>query len=132
MAMPLRSRMLFLLLRGPGKINWHHAQALFEQMTVLQTTRGKELGGIQIMSTFVRRRIQPLCARHHPMWLYSGRKDSTRISREELGPEELHKIICSLTSLADKSEVSYDPLIEPFSMQHPRPVVSDLFIYFCA
>ena len=35
--------------------------------------------GMDLLEVFLRRRIQPLQARDHPMWLYSGLEDTTRI-----------------------------------------------------
>ena len=93
-------------------------------MRSLQTTRGRELGGIPLIATFVERRIQPLGARNHPMYLYSGRKDVTRVSPEILGPSDIRAIMCKLTSLAEKSDISFKTPVTPFSLQHPRPVVS--------
>ena len=82
---------------------------MFNKVRSLQTTPGKELAGIPLMATFVERRIQPLGARHHPMYLYSGLEDVTRVSSEFLGPTQIHKIICKLTRLAEKSEFSLKP-----------------------
>ena len=38
--------------------------------------------GMDLLEVFLRRRIQPLQARDHPMWMYSGIDDSTRIHPE--------------------------------------------------
>ena len=45
---------------------------LMERVVALQNTAGKEVSGIQIISTFIRRRVQPLQARVHAMWQYKG------------------------------------------------------------
>jgi hypothetical protein len=37
----------------------------------------KELSGLQLIRTFIERRIQPLASRAHCMWDYTGRRDST-------------------------------------------------------
>ena len=58
------------------------------------------------------------------MYLYSGRKDMTRVSREILGPSEMRAIICKLTSLVEKSDISFKTLVTPFSLEHLCPVVS--------
>ena len=43
--------------------------------------------GMDLLEVFLRRRIQPLQARDHPMWLYSGLEDTTRIHPEEVTEE---------------------------------------------
>ena len=40
--------------------------------------------GMDLLEVFLSRRIQPLQARDHPMWMYSGVEDSTRIHLEEV------------------------------------------------
>ncbi|KAI5009053.1 hypothetical protein ZWY2020_010101 [Hordeum vulgare] len=42
----------------------------------------KGVTGIDLLEIFLGRRIQPLQARHHAMWLYSGPEDSTRTNPE--------------------------------------------------
>ena len=43
--------------------------------------------GMDLLEAFLSRRIQPLQARDHPMWMYSGVEDSTRIHPEEVSEE---------------------------------------------
>ena len=40
--------------------------------------------GMDLLEVFLRRCIQPLQARDHLMWLYSGTEDTTRIHPEEI------------------------------------------------
>ena len=40
--------------------------------------------GLDLLEVFLSRNIQPLQARDHPMWMYSGIEDSTRIHPEEV------------------------------------------------
>ena len=40
--------------------------------------------GMDLLEVFLRRRIQPLQARDHPMWMYTGIDDTTRIHPEEV------------------------------------------------
>ncbi|OEL26742.1 hypothetical protein BAE44_0012237, partial [Dichanthelium oligosanthes] len=44
------------------------------------------LTGVKVLWTFFERRIQPLKARAHPMFQYTGAGDPTRISPDELAP----------------------------------------------
>ena len=39
---------------------------------------------MDLLEVFLRRRIQPLQARDHPMWMYSGTDDTTWIHPEEV------------------------------------------------
>jgi len=40
--------------------------------------------GLDLLEVFLSRRIQPLQARDHPMWLYSGPDDTARVHPEEV------------------------------------------------
>ena len=43
--------------------------------------------GLDLLEVFLSRRIQPLQARDHPMWLYSGPEDTARVHPEEVTDE---------------------------------------------
>ncbi|KAK1600850.1 hypothetical protein QYE76_018839 [Lolium multiflorum] len=45
--------------------------------------------GTEFAALFLKRRIQPLMARGHPMWLYTGPKDSTSINVADYSDKEL-------------------------------------------
>ena len=49
---------------------------------VIQLVRDDVIG-MDLLEVFLRRRIQPLQPRDHPMWMYSGLDDSTRIHPEK-------------------------------------------------
>ena len=57
--------------------------------------------GMDLLEVFLRRRIQPLQARDHPMWLYSGLEDTTRIHPEEVTDEMLEGWLSSITGNKD-------------------------------
>ncbi|SPT20405.1 unnamed protein product [Triticum aestivum] len=57
--------------------------------------------GMDLLEVFLRRRIQPLQARDHPMWLYSGLDDTTRIHPEEVTDEMLEGWLSSITGNKD-------------------------------
>ena len=40
--------------------------------------------GMDLLEVFLSRRIQPLQARDHSMWMYSGIEDSTRINPKDV------------------------------------------------
>ena len=57
--------------------------------------------GMDLLEVFLRRRIQPLQARDHPMWLYSGLDDTTRIHPEEVTDEMMEGWLSSITGNKD-------------------------------
>ena len=78
--------------KSRGRRSWRHTLSeeeiaetdqLMSRIVELQETVGLEVSGLQIMATFIRRRIQPLQARAHPMWEYTGVEDPTRVSKKE-------------------------------------------------
>ena len=54
--------------------------------------------GMDLLEVFLSRRIQPLQARDHPMWMYSGLEDSTRIHPEDVSEDTLEKWLRGITS----------------------------------
>src|SRR4051812_5321052 len=50
-------------------------EGLYRRVKDLQLIPDKEVNGVDIIRTFLKRRVQPLQARAHPMFLYSGRHD---------------------------------------------------------
>ena len=100
-------------------------ERLIERIKALQTTRGKELSGVQIIAHFLRIRVQPIQARPSPLWLYSGAGDAARIS-EDLPVKDLEKLVRRFTSLSKKTEVPASCRVEPFSGTHALPAVSFL------
>ena len=57
--------------------------------------------GMDLLEVFLRRRIQLLQARDHPMWLYSGTEDTTRIHPEEIDDATLERWLASITGNKD-------------------------------
>ena len=57
--------------------------------------------GMDLLEVFLGRRIQPLQARDHPMWMYSGLEDSTRIHLEDVSVDILEKWLMGITSNKD-------------------------------
>ena len=57
--------------------------------------------GMDLLEVFLRRRIQPLQARDHLMWLYSGLDDTTRIHPEEIDAPTLERWMTSITGNKD-------------------------------
>ncbi|OEL33539.1 hypothetical protein BAE44_0005442 [Dichanthelium oligosanthes] len=58
-------------------------------LNLLKPLKAAGLTGVKVMWTFFERRIQPLMARAHAMYRYTGVGDPTRMSPEVLTPGEV-------------------------------------------
>jgi hypothetical protein len=96
------------------RVSWRHdlsdeelkvTEPLMEKIKQLRATLKKELSGIQLIRTFIERRIQPLAAQAHCMWDYSDRRDSTRISQDELHEAKIDECIRTVTNIKKKDPV---------------------------
>jgi hypothetical protein len=94
-----------------------------DKIQQLQATPKKELSGIQLIRTFIERRIQPLSARAHCMWDYTDRQDSTRISPDELKEAEIDDSVRAVMKLKKKSFVPKVFGTAAFSKLNPRTEV---------
>jgi hypothetical protein len=98
-------------------------QPLMEKIRQLRATPKKEVSGLQLICTFVERRIQPLAAQAHCVWDYTGRRDSTRFSFDELREAEIDDRVRVVTSLKKKSTVPKNFGTEAFSKSNPHTEV---------
>jgi hypothetical protein len=98
-------------------------QPLMEKIQQLRATPKKELSGLQLIRTFIERQIQPLATRAHCMWDYTGRRDPTRFSSDELKEAEIDDGVCAVTSLKKKLTVPKIFGMEAFSKSNPRTEV---------
>ena len=57
--------------------------------------------GMDLLEVLLGRCIQPLQARDHPMWMYSGIEDSTRIHTEEVDEETVAQWLQGITGNKD-------------------------------
>ena len=57
--------------------------------------------GMDLLEVFLRRRIQPLQARDHLMWMYLGLEDTTRIHPEEVDEDTVEKWLRGITGNKD-------------------------------
>ena len=73
--------------------------------------------GMDLLEVFLRRRIQPLQARDHPMWLYSGTEDTTRIHPEDVSEDILEKWLMGITSNKDNPRGSRRVILFDHSRQ---------------
>jgi hypothetical protein len=114
------------------RMSWRHdlfdeelkiTEPLMEKIQQLRATLKKELSGIQLIRTFIERRIQPLAARAHCIWDYSDRRDSTRISQDELHEAEIDECIHTITNIKKKDPVLRIFGAVAFSKAFPRTEV---------
>jgi hypothetical protein len=98
-------------------------EPLMKKIVQLRATPKKELSGLQLIQTFIERRIQPLAARTHFMWDYSDRRDSTRISSDELRKAEIDECVRAITNIKKKSPVPKVFGAVAFSKAFPRTEV---------
>jgi hypothetical protein len=90
------------------------ADELFVKFLLIKEADGQTMIGTEVAAVFLKRRVQPVMARVHPMWLYSGPKDETRINVAELSEKELLDEVRRLTLLSQEDSIpmisSYPPL----------------------
>jgi hypothetical protein len=101
-------------------------EPFMERIQQLRATPKKELSGVQLIRTFIERRVQPLAARVHPMWEYTDRRDPTRISSNELREAEIDDNVCAVTNIKKKAFVPKIFGAVDFSKTFPHTEVCSL------
>jgi hypothetical protein len=95
---------------------------LLTRIQTLKGGKGGALSGIQLMSFFVQRRVQPLQHRLSKLWSYSGLVDPSRISGDLMEKQEVDKRVRSLTKLTKDHAVA-ELAADYFDSVHPLPKV---------
>jgi hypothetical protein len=117
------------------RVSWRHelsdeemkiTEPRMEKIQQLRATPKKELSGIQLIRTFIERWVQPLAAQAHCMWDYSDRRDSTRISPDELHEAEIDDCVRAVTNIKKKAFVPKIFGAVAFSKAFPRTKVRSL------
>jgi hypothetical protein len=101
-------------------------QPLMEKIHQLRATPRMELSGLQLICTFIERSIQPLAARAHCMWDYTGHQDPMQFSSDELKEAEIDDGVRIVTNLKKKSIVPKVFGTEAFSKSNPCTEVCKL------
>jgi hypothetical protein len=78
-------------------------EPLMKKIQELRSTPKKELSGIQLIHTFIERRVQPLAARAHCMWEYTDRRDPTRMTSDELKEVKIDDGVRAVTKIKKKA-----------------------------
>lgn len=81
----------------------------------------KEVNGVDIIRTFLKRQVQPLQVRAHPMFLYASGHDPTRESAEELSRGDLDRVLRPLLKYKGDEDLPGKSLTAPFSASRPVP-----------
>ena len=86
--------------------------------------------GLDLLEVFLAWRIQPLQARDHPMWLYSGPGDTTRVHPEEVPLDTVALWLKGITGNQDNPRGSRR--VAPFGSDNPPDKVHSPFRLFSA
>ena len=90
----------------------------------------KESGGIRLIPTFMRMRVQPLCRLDHPMWEFQGATVSTRPTDVELLKNELVTNVRSVTNLRSLDPCDIDCPVKPYAADNHFSRYEFLFYVF--
>ena len=93
--------------------------------------------GTEFAALFLKRRIQPVMARSHQMWLYTGPKDSTHINAASYLDKELLDEVRRLTHFSQEDTIPLDSLVDPYDAHHlpaeviilPSHSILDIILY---
>ena len=90
----------------------------------LLKTLGQEEGGIHLIATFMKRQIQPLRLRSHPMWADEGPSDPNRMFEGDLPDDEVVQKVKSITSLRVADPCNVKCPITPYGADNRLPKVT--------
>jgi hypothetical protein len=65
------------------------ADQLYEKISDLKSAGGQTMCGTEVVTVFLKRRVQPLMSRDHQLWLYTCAKDKSRVSPNDFYEEYL-------------------------------------------
>ena len=85
----------------------------------------KGVTGMDLLEVFLSRRVQPLQARDHPMWMYSGVDDTARVHPEEVPARMVALWLKSI--IGNKDNPRGDRRVIPFSDDNQPDKVCSLF-----
>jgi hypothetical protein len=106
----------------PIETEMEDIKPLLARIQTLKSGSGGALSGTQLMSFFLQWRVQPLKQRVSKFWSYSGLKDSSRVSEEEIEQKDLNKRVRALTTLTKDHHIS-TLAADFFDSERPLPSV---------
>src|SRR6266540_5817807 len=104
----------------PREVEMKDVRILLERLEAVKVT--DQLSEVVVVKGFIKRRIQPIKERNHPVHEYSGREDPTRESPGVWVPRALDARTSSLFQM--DVAVRNIPLPEGFNLEHPPNRVS--------
>jgi hypothetical protein len=108
------------------------ADKLFEQVVDLKNAGGLTMCGTEVVSVFLKRRVQPLMSRPHQLWMYTGEGDKSRVSSADLSDDDLHDEVRRLTCYSMKDTIVLTSARSPYDLTHlPAEVFFIAFASFC-
>ncbi|KAK1643612.1 hypothetical protein QYE76_061417 [Lolium multiflorum] len=100
------------------------ADQLYEKVMDLKNAEGRTMCGTEVVSVFLRRRVQPLIARPHQLGMYTGTNDKSRVSLADLSDEELRDEVRRMTRLSQKDNIVLTSARPPLDLKHlPAKVI---------
>jgi hypothetical protein len=114
----------------PTEAETEDIKPLLARIQSLKSATGGALSGTQLLTFFLQRRIPPLQHRISKLWSYSGSKNPSRVSKEDIDKKDLDKRVRALTTLTKDDEI---PALAAdfFDSTHSLPTVCALqFINF--
>ena len=100
------------------------ADQLFEKVLDLKNAGGLTMCGTEVVSVFLKRRVQPLMSRPHQLWLFIGKDDKSRVSSVDLSDEELRDEVRRLTRFSQKDDIVLTSARPPYDFKHlPAEVI---------
>jgi hypothetical protein len=106
----------------PTEAEMEDIKPLLARIQTLKSGSGGALSGTQLMSFFLQRRVQPLKHCVSKLWSYSGLKDSSRVSKEDIEQKDLDKQVRALTTLTKDHDIP-SLAADFFDSEHPLPLV---------
>jgi hypothetical protein len=73
------------------------ADQLYEKVLDLKNAEGQTMCGTEVVTVFLKCRMQPVMSRVHQLWLYTGAKDKSRVSPTDFSEEYLWDEVRRLT-----------------------------------
>ncbi|KAM0900633.1 hypothetical protein ACQ4PT_020475 [Festuca glaucescens] len=94
------------------------ADQLYEKILDLKNADGQTMCGTEVVTVFLKRRVQPVMSRAHQLWLYTGANDKSRVSSTDFSEEDLRDEVRRLTCLSQKDNIAMTSARPPFDFKH--------------
>ncbi|KAK1608985.1 hypothetical protein QYE76_032658 [Lolium multiflorum] len=91
---------------------------LYEKVLDLKNAEGLTMCGTEVVSVFLKRRVQPLMSRPHHLWMYNGSSDKSRIRSTDVSEEDLRDEVSRLTRLSQKDNIVMTSAHPPLDLKH--------------